>query len=77
MFDLILNQLSVTFSACHLNFVALAGLGNQVHHQLWMEEFGGNRNSSTENETDKWLEYDWWNFRLKQVVKNLYESSKQ
>ena len=53
MFDLILNQLSVTFSACHLNFVALAGLGNQVHHQLWMEEFGGNRNSSTENETDK------------------------
>ena len=53
MFDLILNQLSVTFSACHLNFVALAGLGNQVYHQLWMEEFGGNRNSSTENETDK------------------------
>ena len=41
-----------------------------------MEKFSGNRNSSTENETDK-LEYDWWNFRLKQVIKNLYENSKQ
>ena len=50
---------------------------NKVHHQVWMEEFSGNRNSSTENETDKWLEYDWWNFRLKQVIKNLYENSKQ